>query len=49
MSMFLSPVTYNLPGIQYYKWNGNLNVWNTPANTGQYEVSYSKPYTFGEV
>ncbi|THG96906.1 hypothetical protein EW026_g5007 [Hermanssonia centrifuga] len=23
--------------LQYYKWNGNLNVWNTPANTGQYE------------
>ncbi|KAI9453093.1 copper radical oxidase [Lactarius psammicola] len=23
--------------LQLYLWNGNLNTWNTPANTGQYE------------
>ena len=27
------------PGfLQLYLWNGNLNNWQTPANTGQYEV-----------
>jgi len=24
--------------LQLYFWNGNLNTWNTPANTGRYEV-----------
>jgi len=24
--------------LQLYLWNGNLNNWQTPANTGQYEV-----------
>ncbi|KAI0287168.1 copper radical oxidase [Russula brevipes] len=23
--------------LQLYLWNGNLNTWNTPANTGRYE------------
>ncbi|KAF7792196.1 hypothetical protein EIP86_003229 [Pleurotus ostreatoroseus] len=23
--------------LQYYTWNGSLNVWHTPANTGRYE------------
>ncbi|KIP07197.1 hypothetical protein PHLGIDRAFT_513029 [Phlebiopsis gigantea 11061_1 CR5-6] len=24
--------------LQYYAWNGSLNVWHTPAVTGQYEI-----------
>ncbi|GJE95267.1 copper radical oxidase [Phanerochaete sordida] len=24
--------------LSYYTWNGDLNVWHTPANTGQYEI-----------
>ena len=23
--------------LSYYKWNGDLNTWHTPANTGRYE------------
>ncbi len=25
--------------LQLYHWDGNIDVWNTPANTGRYEVS----------
>ena len=25
--------------LQYYTWEGGLNTWHTPANTGHYEVS----------
>ncbi|KAF7437573.1 hypothetical protein PC9H_004415 [Pleurotus ostreatus] len=27
--------------LQLYHWDGNIDVWNTPANTGRYEVSFA--------
>jgi hypothetical protein len=31
--------------LQLYLWNGNLVNWNTPANTGRYEVrTFRSPY-----
>lgn len=29
--------------LQLYEWNGNLNVWNQPQNTGRYEFLIGSP------
>lgn len=45
--MLCSGDPYHLCGgpqrLQLYEWNGNLNVWNEPQNTGHYEFLISSP------
>lgn len=34
---FTRPTKLNA-SLQFYKWQGVMNAWHTPANTGRYEV-----------
>ena len=46
-NMLCSGDPYHLCGgqqrLQLYEWNGNLNVWNKPQNTGRYEYLVGAP------